>query len=186
MARIRARVGFSAFLPALAVLGACSTHIVPQWTGPPPVLVSMVEGHNRVRAQVKPRAEPSLPALTWSPAAAEVARAYAARCRFRHNARRGPYGENLFAMSDHQAAEVVVPAAIRSWSAEAGDYDFARNACDHSKVCGHYTQMVWRDTRRVGCAIRYCGEGTPFGRGSWTLVVCNYDPPGNFIGRKPY
>jgi hypothetical protein len=146
----------------------------------------MLDAHNRVRAKAVPQPKPTLPSLTWSRAAAEVARSYAAKCSFRHNSRRGAYGENLFAMSAHQTPAVVVPAAIRSWSSEAADYDLARNSCKKMKVCGHYTQMVWRDTRGVGCAVQHCDRGAPFGSGPWTLVVCNYEPPGNVVGRKPY
>jgi len=184
MARLRARLAVAACV--LATLAGCSTVGVERFSGPAPVVAGMVEAHNRVRANATPRPKPSLPPLAWSRPAAEVARAYAARCRFRHNSRRGPYGENLFAMSDRQPAAVVVPAAIRSWSSEAADYDLARNACKKSKVCGHYTQMIWRETRGVGCAVRHCETGAPFGSGPWTLVVCNYEPPGNVVGRKPY
>ena len=41
-----------------------------------------------------------------------------------------------------------------------------------------YTQMVWRDTTALGCGEAICDK---------TLIVaCNYDPPGNYIGRRPY
>lgn len=184
MARLRPGIALLALVSS--VLVACTTGGAPRFSGPPPVVPGMVEAHNRVRAKAVPRPQPSLPSLAWSPSAAEVARGYAAKCRFRHNSSRGAYGENLFAMSDHQPAAAVVPAAIRSWSTEASDYDLARNACKKSKVCGHYTQMVWRDTRHLGCAIQHCDKGAPFGSGPWTLVVCNYEPPGNVVGRKPY
>jgi hypothetical protein len=186
MAWIRARVAVLVPVVALATLCACSAGDVVRPVGPAPVVPGMVDAHNRVRTKATPHPQPPLPPLAWSRAAAEVARGYAAKCKFRHNSGRSDYGENLFAMSDHQAAAVVVPAAIRSWSVEAADYDLARNACRKSKVCGHYTQMVWRDTRAVGCAIQYCEKGAPFGSGPWTLVVCNYAPPGNVVGRKPY
>jgi hypothetical protein len=184
MARLRARLAVAAV--ASAALAACSAAGVEHFAGPAPVVPGIVEAHNRVRSKAVPRPKPPLPALAWSRPAAEVARSYAAKCRFRHNSSRGAYGENLFAMSDRQPASVVVPAAIRSWSSEAADYDLASNACKKSKVCGHYTQMVWRDTRSVGCAIQHCERGAPFGSGPWTLVVCNYEPPGNVVGRHPY
>lgn len=43
---------------------------------------------------------------------------------------------------------------------------------------GHYTQMVWRDTKEVGCAIAR-GARDDF-------LVCRYWPAGNWYGRKPY
>jgi hypothetical protein len=51
-----------------------------------------------------------------------------------------------------------------------------------SNGCGHYTQVVWRDTKRVGCGVATCnGGGSP--KEYW---VCNYDPPGNWVGNVPY
>jgi cysteine-rich secretory family protein len=45
---------------------------------------------------------------------------------------------------------------------------------------GHYTQMVWRDTKEVGCATA-SGGGHPF-----SILVCRYSPQGNIIGQKPF
>jgi len=45
-------------------------------------------------------------------------------------------------------------------------------------VCGHYTQIVWRDTKQVGCGVARDNR-----REIW---VCNYDPPGNWVGHRPY
>ncbi len=43
---------------------------------------------------------------------------------------------------------------------------------------GHYTQLVWRGTRDVGCAKVFCS--------GYMIVVCNYNPPGNVLGLRPY
>jgi len=47
---------------------------------------------------------------------------------------------------------------------------------------------VWRSTQAVGCGVKACSTGSPFGASfpNWTIVVCNYDPPGNYIGQWPY
>jgi hypothetical protein len=43
---------------------------------------------------------------------------------------------------------------------------------------GHYSQVVWAGTNKVGCATQYCPPGTMFGgMGAW-YTVCNYGPPG--------
>jgi len=42
-------------------------------------------------------------------------------------------------------------AVLNAWAAESRDYDYISNRC--SGVCGHYTQIVWRDTKEVGCAM---------------------------------
>jgi len=46
---------------------------------------------------------------------------------------------------------------VDSWGSEKADYDYANNSCTPGKMCGHYTQMVWRATTTVGCA-RQCAK----------------------------
>jgi Cysteine-rich secretory protein family len=56
---------------------------------------------------------------------------------------------------------------------------------------GHYTQMVWRNTKEVGCAAA-SGRGHPYFAGAskpadfMSILVCRYRPPGNDLGQKPY
>ena len=47
---------------------------------------------------------------------------------------------------------------------------------------GHYTQIVWKDTHKIGAAMF---EVTLNGKRT-SVIVCNYDPRGNFRGQKPY
>jgi hypothetical protein len=42
---------------------------------------------------------------------------------------------------------------------------------------GHYTQMIWRGTKKVGCAL---GEGAQY-----DYLVCRYFPAGNSYGKGP-
>jgi pathogenesis-related protein 1 len=130
----------------------------------------MLAAHNAVRARV------GLAQLVWSAALARTAQEWAerlvARREFGH--RPGtPLGENLFSITGGAATPGMVAG---EWAAEAKDYDWGRNRC--RGVCGHYTQMVWRETERVGCGV---ARGR--GREVW---VCNYDPAGNWDGRRPY
>ncbi len=146
----------------------------------------MVAAHNQARAKTKPTPKPALPPLTWSPEAAKVAQAYAAQCKFEHNKKRGKFGENLAAAAPPGSktnAEVV-----QDWVSESADYTYSTGKCASGKVCGHYTQVVWRDTTQVGCATVICTKNSPFGAQfpKWQLWVCNYAPPGNFVGQKPY
>jgi hypothetical protein len=146
--------------------------------------------HAAVRANATPAPSPALSPLGWSSSAAAVAQAWADGCQYRHNPGRGDRGENIAANAPpggYTATEIV-----GLWASEAPFYDLASNTCDaadpanEAGTCGHYTQLVWRSTTLVGCARRTCATGSPFGSGSWDYWVCNYDPPGNWVGQRPY
>jgi pathogenesis-related protein 1 len=139
-----------------------------------------VAAHNLHRSQVSPAAKPALPPVTWSVELAAEAKAWAARCEFQHSGT--DLGENLSARTDLADAEEIVAA----WAAESEGYDHARNRCASGKVCGHYTQVVWRDSTQIGCGMAQCGPGGPFGESNWVMWVCQYSPAGNWKGQRPY
>lgn len=59
---------------------------------------------------------------------------------------------------------------VSAWADEAQDYHYASNTyCKAGKQCGHYTQVVWRDTKQVGCGMSLCPNQAQ-------IWVCNYDP----------
>nr|XP_046252374.1 peptidase inhibitor 16-like [Scatophagus argus] len=141
----------------------------------------LVELHNHYRGQVSPSASAMLP-LRWDPSLKLIAEGYAAKCIWNHNPELEDTGENLFAGS----GPLDLPEALEKWFLEHLDYDFQNNSCDEDKMCGHYTQMVWADTHRVGCAFHLCNnmEGLDWERVSF--LVCNYYPAGNYEGERPY
>jgi pathogenesis-related protein 1 len=130
----------------------------------------MLAAHNAVRARM------GIAPLTWSDRLAAHAQDWAdtllKRRQFAHRPK-SAYGENLFEISGAAASSAQV---VNAWAAESRNYDYNSNGC--RGVCGHYTQIVWRDTKEVGCAV---ARGA--GREVW---VCNYDPPGNWFGQRPY
>lgn len=135
-----------------------------------PIATEMLAAHNTVRARLK------IPPLTWSDKLAAQAQRWAdsllARKQFAHRPK-SPYGENLFEIEGALASPAQV---VGDWASECRNYDYASNKC--RKVCGHYTQIVWATTKEVGCGVA---------RDSLREVwVCNYDPPGNWIGQRPY
>jgi pathogenesis-related protein 1 len=146
--------------------------------------------HDRVRAEVDTR--PSLGRLRWSASLAADAQVVADRCRFAHSY--GPHGENLYARPMPTSPATVT----RAWAGEADDWSRVSNLygpvgpegrCAKGKLCGHYTQLVWRSTNQVGCAVERCpaDQHSPFrGWDEWYLWVCHYDPPGNLVGRAPF
>jgi len=136
-----------------------------QWTE------EILAAHNRVRAQNGARP------LIWSDQLASVAQQWADYLlRSGEFAHRTPsrFGENLYEIQGGRATPAM---PVDGWASEAADYDAARNSCRSGARCGHYTQIIWRTTRRVGCGVARAGK-----REVW---VCNYDPPGNVIGQRP-
>ena len=147
---------------------------------------SWLDLQNAVRRNPQPPPASALPALTWSSTAATVAQGWADGCNYQHNAGRGDRGENIAASAPPGRWDIA--DVVGAWAGEAHDYDYGSNSCAAGKQCGHYTQIVWRDTLRAGCAHRVCNANSPFGAQlpAWDFWVCDYEPPGNFVGQRPY
>lgn len=135
--------------------------------GEPAALRGILAAHNAVRARH------CAPPLVWSAELAAVAQRWAdqlrnAGCAFDHS--QTQYGENLAAATagslDHQGV-------VDMWYREIDQYDFARGG--FTMATGHFTQVVWAGSQRLGCGLSSCG-----GMQTW---VCNYDPPGNYGGQ---
>ena len=124
------------------------------------------------------RSKENVPPVVWNEEVAEFARSYAKQrsvdCLLEHSQNQ-QYGENL-AMS---TGEMSPAEAVKMWVDEKADYDYGSNSCTEGKMCGHYTQVVWRNTKSIGCAKAQCANGG-------TFITCNYSPPGNYIGERPY
>lgn len=149
--------------------------------------------HNARRGTFpNPTPVPPIADLQWDEALSGIAAGYAAQCTWGHNPNRsdtypGYVGENLALFSSGFTVTSVAESTLSSWvETEIPDYDYASNSC--SGTCGHYTQVVWRNTERVGCAVQRCATFTnldPFWDNGY-MVVCNYSPGGNFNGQRPY
>lgn len=132
----------------------------------------LVERHNFWRADV------NVGEISYSQEIAKESYKWAIKlkqqgCAFKHS--KSKFGENLFkgTLNYYTAGD-----AVDSWASEKADYDYNKNKCKAGKACGHYTQIVWKNTTDFGCAKNICGNNV-----TW---VCNYNPPGNWIGKKPY
>lgn len=137
----------------------------------------LLAAHNRERAQANSRP------LIWSDILEAEARDWAVELidsgRFAHDPRPHGHGENLWM---GWGGRVFTPEAmVGDWIAERRDYrpgvfpDVSRTG-DWVAV-GHYTQLIWRGTTHVGCAVEQ--------RGDRSLLACRYSPPGNIDGQRP-
>ena len=144
-----------------------------------------LQAHDQIRGNATPTPSPALPAMQWSAEVEAVAAQWAAHCVYQHNAGRGNLGENIAASSPGYWPTIA--GVVQAWASEAADYDYASNSCAAGKVCGHYTQLVWRDSTLLGCAYARCTSNSPFqGVPTWDFWVCDYSPPGNWAGQRPY
>ncbi|KAL1406440.1 hypothetical protein Q8F55_008139 [Vanrija albida] len=116
------------------------------------------------------RAHFGVGALTWDGALAAAAAANANRCLFEHTNPR-VYGENI---AQGTTDFFDTKRLFDMWaSGEEGKYDY--NKHEYSSATGHFTQVVWKGTTKLGCATATCN-------GDQTYLVCEYDPAGNVIG----
>lgn len=121
-----------------------------------------------------------VPPLKWDKGLARFADKWAKQrkpdCNMIHSG--GPYGENIFWYRQRKmwSPEKVVT----KWFEERFNYYPETNTCTSGQMCGHYTQIVWRSTTAVGCARVKCNNNRGF------LVVCEYDPCGNYEGESPF
>jgi pathogenesis-related protein 1 len=153
----------------------------------------MVTAHNKLRQTV------GAPPLAWSAGLATTAQAWADTlkatqgCKPVHSGTAG-VGENIFwagATTQTSTSSTGVntttstPQAVTAaqatdyWASEGKDYTYSTNTCAAGKVCSHYTQVVWKTTTDIGCGNAVCADNTQ-------VWVCQYTPPGNYVGQKPY
>lgn len=136
----------------------------------------LLEAHNRERALV------GVPLLRWDPELARGAAAYAPQLSLRglaHAPREGrkDVRENL--LQSNRGGRSI-EQMIGVWIAEKryfvpGVFPNVSSTGNWYDV-GHYSQMIWPTTSRLGCAIHSDA------RFDW--LVCRYSPPGNRDGTR--
>lgn len=140
----------------------------------------LLTAHNRERTAA------GIPALAWSDELARSAEKWAAHLgktgAFEHSPDEPGQpveGENLWAGTrGYYSAESMVGL----WVAEKRQFRpgvFPANSTtgDVEQV-GHYTQLMWRRSTAVGCAVAQSH--------SEDVLVCRYSTAGNVVGEKPY
>ena len=137
---------------------------------------AMMDAHNRARRQY------GVGLLAWDEALAQSARRYAAqlarRNRFEHDPQTGQrfkQGENLWTgtRTAYRYDEMIGALVDERRFFIPGRFPAVSRTGDWSQV-GHYTQIIWPTTQRVGCA-------TTSNRTS-DYLVCRYWPAGNIVG----
>ena len=138
-----------------------------------------------LEAQNAERAKLGLPALQWNDQLVASAQRWAnylsTTGRFEHapEQRFAPEGENLW---EGSRGYFNPEAMVNAWAREKRYFKpglFPNNSVTgRVEDVGHYTQLVWRRTTDVGCAMA--------SNGSVDVLVCRYSQAGNYIGQKPF
>ncbi|CAM9244942.1 unnamed protein product [Sphacelaria rigidula] len=146
----------------------------PGPSAPDEEMQRLLELHNAARCMHG--AEP----MVWSSAVESVAKAYSlvlagpGKCgQLVHSTERNGYGENLYLCwssgGDCYSSE---GAMERLYESELNDGPVTGYG-------GHATQILWKDSTELGCAVANCSNGSQ----KTQVLVCNYNPPGNYRGR---
>jgi len=163
-------------LLALLVLASSNFKVlgILQDDAEPKNMQGMTERHNYWRAEL------GLPPLKWSNKLAKVAQNWANKlkekgCELEHSTTK--FGENIYWSKGKKRSP---QEAVDAWASEKKDFNFEKLECNKEwYVCGHYIQLIWENTKMVGCGVAYCKDGSE-------VWVCNYEPAGNVVGQKPY
>ena len=142
----------------------------------------MLNAINNLRAGL---AQHGVAPLTWSNSLASQAQEWAnhlVEVGYLSHAQNS-YGQNLFYAAYYYQYQRKSPQdVVDMWAEEAEHYNYQGNYCDYGKVCDHYTQLIWKNTTQVGCAVGSTTQGGMH-KNYW---VCFFNPPGNYYGVKPY
>ncbi|KAF2427359.1 PR-1-like protein, partial [Tothia fuscella] len=119
------------------------------------------------------RAQHAAVPLVWSPTQATFAQAQANKCELKHSG--GPYGENIYWISSPQIDFYQqANASFDGWMSEEPLYT------QNFMTALHYTQHVWKNSKRMGCAWT---SKTCANQMGGFYFFCEYDPPGNVLGQ---
>lgn len=170
----------SSFLLVLLLICCNSTLTLPNHSilsREPKDMNGIVSRHNYWRTKV------GVPPLRWSNRLSQLSKRWAnhlrkENCRIYHSSGRGIFG-NLYGENIYWSVRVknTPESVVDDWAEEIQFFNPKTGGCKGGE-CGHYTQIIWKNTTKVGCAMVRCGEKE--------IWVCSYSPAGNWVGQKPY
>ena len=88
-------------------------------------------------------------------------------------------GENLYWGASTSGPAGPATDATTDWYSEIKDYNFAAAAANPGTTTGHFTQLVWKATTKIGAA-RAAGQGTQYYE---TYIVAEFSSAGNVSGQ---
>lgn len=129
-----------------------------------PIMNEALTGHNSFRALH------NASALVWNDDLTAAAKSWASGCVFEHSEGQvGDFGgmslegsplvaeNNVFRLAENLAVGTdpfTVTDGINMWTGEVVDYD------PKNPTYSHFTQVVWKSTKELGCAFVTCPPGS--------------------------
>ena len=147
-----------------------------------PMAKAFIDAHNAARAL-----HDAAP-LTWDNELAASSQKWASACVDEHASGLGNVGENLYFAASGAKFNLEDPAlakkAVTSWYSEEADWNYATSAGKGTGSTGHFTQVVWKSTTKLGCGVASCPNIESMGKWADVLyIVCRYTPAGNWDGQ---
>lgn len=140
-------------------------------------VIDALQVHNQARIKA---VGPERPSLIWSESLAGAAHTWAKHLAnentLKHSSSSGQ-GENLFSRIGKGKATFAMAAT--AWVDEMPLYQGEAIPVGDFEAYGHYTQVIWPNTREVGMASAKSKQG-------WTYVVARYSPPGNYVNQTAW
>ena len=72
---------------------------------------------------------------------------------------------------------------MSSWYNEVSDYDYDNPG--FSGKTGHFTQVVWKNSTKLGCGVAQGVKTIGGNQYNAFYVVCQYTPAGNVLNQFP-
>ncbi|XP_033760165.1 cysteine-rich venom protein ophanin-like isoform X2 [Pecten maximus] len=136
----------------------------------------IVDHHNGYRRDVSPTAT-NMRTMSWDDEVAMIAQKWAENCQFGHDDSYSRYIPGRFTVGQNIAiGQTSWTNAMDAWHSEVSA--FTLGGSNVFSNVGHYTQIVWAETSKLGCGFAIC-SGSRF-------YVCNYSPAGNLDYNNPY
>nr|CDJ85558.1 SCP extracellular domain containing protein [Haemonchus contortus] len=111
--------------------------------------------------------------------------AYAKECKFEHDPpeQRNYWGQNLWMLGGTNYSKTdSAKLSVQAWYWELKMFGVPDENILTMEVfdrgVGHYTQVAWQSSDKIGCAVEWCP--------TMTLVACEYNPAGNRINHYIY
>ncbi|XP_067366101.1 serotriflin [Channa argus] len=143
------------------------------------VQAEIVDQHNVFRRAVQPSASDMLK-MSYSEEVAASAQAWVDQCALAHGLPSTrmldgyELGENLF----YSSAPYPWSEVINAWHSEWIYFTYPNETAD-GRTSGHYTQIVWNSSYKIGCGVALCFNNVYY-------YGCHYYRAGNFKTWPPY